>query len=83
MILTKEQIEQLDYAACQKALRRLARTYKLDRGIQEYLTPELWDQLDDIVNTLLWLEDRIKQFEDLRFTSMDQNEKTTATSVIA
>lgn len=81
MILTKEQIDQLDYESSQKALRKLARTYKLDQSIQKYLTPELWLQLDDIVNTLLWLEDRIKQFEDLRFTSMNQNEKTTATVV--
>ena len=62
-------------------MRRLARTYKLDKSIQDYLTPELWNQLDDIVNTLIWLEDRIAQFEDLRFTTLTTDEKTTATTV--
>jgi hypothetical protein len=72
MILTREQVEELDYQGCQTALKKLARTYKLDKSVEEYMTPELWSQLDDIVNTLLYLEDRIYQFEDPRFTTLQQ-----------
>jgi hypothetical protein len=60
MFLTKEQVDILSVEQCEKALKILTKTYKLDAPLQEYMTPELWDSLDDIVNTLLYLEDRIK-----------------------
>jgi hypothetical protein len=50
----------------------LARTYKLDRHLYEWMTPELWNDLDLIANTLLYLEDRIYQFEDVRYTTLQQ-----------
>jgi hypothetical protein len=46
-----------------KNLRKLAKTYQLDKPIQEWMTPELFEQMDDIVNTLAYLEDR-KQWLD-------------------
>ena len=66
---TKEQIELMEEPEVTKQLKLLAKTYKLDKPIQEYMTPELWEQLEDIVNTLLWLEDRqhwLKHYEHLR-----------------
>jgi len=57
--LTKEQVDQLTLAQAESALKTLTKTYKLDKSLQEYMTPELWDNLDLITNTLLYLEDRI------------------------
>jgi len=72
MILTREQVEELDYQGCQTAIKQLARTYRLDRHLYEWMTPELWNDLDDIANTLLYLEDRIYQFEDVRYSTLQQ-----------
>jgi hypothetical protein len=66
-LLEQIEIDALSEEECESQLKLLAKTYKLDKSIQEYLTPELWDQLDDIVNTLIWLEDRIQVLNDRRF----------------
>ena len=59
MILTKEQVAELTEEECQKHLKKLAKAYPLEKPI----TAELWPQVDDIANTLLWLEDRIKSLD--------------------
>ena len=64
MFLSKEQVEVMEAEEVDSNLRKLARTYKLDKPIQEYMTPELWEKLDDICNTLCYLEDRKKWLED-------------------
>ena len=64
MILTKEQVEQMEVPEVDKQLRLLAKTYKLDKPLHEWMTPELWDQLDNIINTLCYLEDRKKWLTD-------------------
>lgn len=69
MNLTKEQVEQMELPEVEKNLKLLAKTYKLDKSLQEWMTPELWDQLDNIINTLLYLEDRqqwLKQYGHMR-----------------
>jgi predicted outer membrane protein len=58
MNLTKEQVELMEAKEVDKQLRLLAKTYKLDKPLSEWMTPELWDKLDDIINTLAYLEDR-------------------------
>lgn len=66
---TKEQIELMEEAEVNKQLKLLAKTYKLDKPIHEWMTPELFAQMDDIVNTLCYLEDRLhwlKHYEHLR-----------------
>jgi hypothetical protein len=63
MILTKAQVELMEMPEVNKNLRKLAKTYQLDKPIQEWMTPELFEQMDDIVNTLAYLEDR-KQWLD-------------------
>jgi hypothetical protein len=63
MNLTKEAVEQMELPEVDRNLRKLARTYKLDKPLREWMTPELWDQLDEIINTLAYLEDR-KQWLD-------------------
>ena len=59
MILTKEQVAELTEEECEKHLKKLAKAYPLEKPI----TAELWPQVDDIANTLLWLEDRIKSLD--------------------
>ena len=66
---TKEQIEQMEEAEVNKQLKLLAKTYKLDKNIYEWMTPELFEQMDDIVNALCYLEDRLhwlNHYEHLR-----------------
>jgi predicted outer membrane protein len=58
MNLTKEQVEVMEAKEVDRQLRLLAKTYKLDKPLSEWMTPELWDKLDDIINTLAYLEDR-------------------------
>ncbi len=69
MILTKEQVELMELPEVNKSLKQLAKEYKLDKTLKEWMTPELFDQLDDIVNTLIYLEDRkqwLEQYGHLR-----------------
>jgi predicted outer membrane protein len=69
MILDKEQVELMEAEEVDRNLRKLARTYKLDKPLSEWMTPELWDNLDNIINTLAYLEDRktwLAQYGHLR-----------------
>lgn len=59
MILSKEQVELMDIDACEQALVELNQQYRLDL----YPQPKDWPFLDDITNTLLYLEDRIKSIQ--------------------
>jgi hypothetical protein len=63
-MLTKAQVEVMEAEEVDKQLRLLAKTYKLDKPLHEWMTPELWDQLDNIINTLCYLEDRKKWLTD-------------------
>jgi hypothetical protein len=62
MTLTKEQVDAMTSAECQKHLKLLDKTYPMDKPLGE-LTPELFEQVDDIANTLLYLEDRIRYIQ--------------------
>lgn len=61
MILTKEQIDLMSETECSRALKQMERDHRLDTPYSQ-LTKEERDQCDDIGNTLLWLEDRLKEF---------------------
>jgi hypothetical protein len=62
MKLTKEAVEVMDLKEVNRNLRKLAKTYQLDKPIELWMTPELFEQLDDIINTLAYLEDRKQWF---------------------
>jgi hypothetical protein len=64
-ILTQEEVDLLDYKACKAALKALHKKYNLDLPLEEF-DEDTWPLLDDIAHTLLWLEDRIAEYEDLR-----------------
>jgi hypothetical protein len=69
-ILNKEQVENLTYKQCQIALKLLFKTYNLEKPASKF-SKEEWASCDAVCNTLLWLEERIKLFEDPRIPSMD------------
>jgi hypothetical protein len=69
MKITKEQVEVMELKEINKHLKQLSKDYKLDKPLKDILTPELWDNLDDIINNLLYLEDRrawLEQYDHLR-----------------
>jgi hypothetical protein len=70
MILEKEQIEQMTYDECRKAVKQLFKDHRMDTPWHS-LTKEEHDLTDQVCNTLLWLQDRIGLFEDPRVSSMD------------
>jgi hypothetical protein len=62
MILSKEQVAELTEEECEKHLKKLAKAYPLDKELS-LLDKAIFDQVDEIANTLLWLEDRIKSLD--------------------
>ena len=60
VLLTQEQIATLNEAECRRALERLDKEYPMDTPLQE-LPIEIRQITDLIGNTLLWLEDRLKE----------------------
>jgi len=65
VILTQEEISLLDYQQCKAALKALNKRYNFERPLEEF-TEDIWPMLDDIAHALLWLEDRVAEYEDLR-----------------
>lgn len=55
MTLTKEEIKTYTIAQTELALKKFHKTWNIDQE----LTPELLRQVDDIANTMLWLEDHL------------------------
>ena len=72
MFLTKSEVDLLTYSECQRHLRLLTTQYDIDRPLAEQFK-EVWPVLDQICDTLLFLEDRIQKFEDPRIGSMDMS----------
>jgi hypothetical protein len=62
MFLNKEQVDLMTSEQCQKHLKLLDKTYEMDKPLSQ-LTPEQFDQVDLIANTLLYLEDRIRYIQ--------------------
>ena len=58
MTLTQEEISQLTQEQAQTKLDALEASGILDKPLNK-LSKQHWDQMDDIANTLLWLEDHI------------------------
>lgn len=69
-ILNSEQVDAMDYKQCKAALKLLLNTYDMEKPLSELSKAE-WDSCDAVCNTLLWLQDRIRLFEDPRIPSMD------------
>jgi hypothetical protein len=70
IFLSKEQVEELNYKQCVQQMKLITKTYNLEKPLTECWT-EVWPVLDELTNTILYLEDRITKFEDPRIASMD------------
>jgi hypothetical protein len=70
LFLTREQASLLTYEECQQRLKAITKQYAVDKPLMPRIS-EIWPILDDIVDTILYLEDRIKGYEDPRIPSMD------------
>ena len=74
-LLNKEEILGLSYQQCQRQIKQLAKTYNLNEPlIGNPQFEQIWEQLEDICNNLLWLEDRIAQYESARFTTLQMEQ---------
>jgi len=62
MILNKEQVEVMTAEECQKHLKLLDKSFPMDKTLG-LLSPEQFEQVDSIANTLLYLEDRIRYIQ--------------------
>lgn len=58
MFLTQEQVNEFTSEDCEAHLKKLAKTYNLNKPLTECWA-EVWPILDDITNTILYLEDRM------------------------
>jgi hypothetical protein len=68
MFLTREQVAVLKLSEATQALTLLTTKYNLD----DPLTAEVWPVLDDVVNTLLYLEDHIHRLGDPRYAIQNE-----------
>jgi hypothetical protein len=73
IFLTKEQVNDLNYRECLQARRQLEQEFPFDTPVAE-LSPEQWANADPAANTLLWLEDRIDLYEDVRVSTMNPDD---------
>ena len=62
----------MDIKEVNQQLKQLAKNYQLDKPIKEILTPELWQHLDNIVDTLARLEDRKQWIEQYKRPTSDE-----------
>jgi hypothetical protein len=62
MTLTKEQVDLMTSVECQKHLKLLDKSFPMDKSLG-LLSPEQFDQVDGVANTLLYLEDRIRYIQ--------------------
>lgn len=69
ILLTREQVEQLNYKQCQKAFKNLNREYSITRPISECFDV-VWPILDQLADTVNLLEERIWQYEHPSYTSL-------------
>jgi len=60
--LTKDQVEQLSVADAKRVLKTFETEYMVDKPLSK-LSPEISANINDIANTLLYLEDHIKRTE--------------------
>jgi hypothetical protein len=72
--LTKEQVDLLDYKECKRQLKLLEQSYPFDTPIEQ-VDQIIWTYADDATNALLYLEDRIRLYEDPRISSMNPEEE--------
>jgi hypothetical protein len=62
LFLTKEQVQEFTHQQCSSHLKLLMENYNIHRPLHEW-QDEIWPVLDPVVDTLLYLEDRMGYLE--------------------
>jgi hypothetical protein len=62
MFLTKEQVSEMTIPSAKKALALITKKYNLEKPLNECFK-EVWPVLDELTNTILYLEDHIQHSE--------------------
>ena len=62
MFLTREECQLLTAEQTQDHLKKISKTYNLDMPLSK-CWEQVWPDLDQIVDTLLYLEDHVKHLE--------------------
>lgn len=70
--LTRAEVDELNYRQCCQHLKLLQTQYDFEQPLMENFQ-ELWPIIEPLTDTVLYLEDRIARFEDVRIGSMDMN----------
>ena len=65
MILTREQVEQLTIDQVNKAIKAIEKTKLLDKPLTK-LSLEEYQMIEDLSNTILYLEDRLQWLEQYK-----------------
>ena len=65
-------MDELNYQQCVRHLKLLRTEYDFDQPLSENFT-QLWPIIEPLTDTILYLEDRIARFEDVRIPSMDKS----------
>ena len=71
MFYTREQAAELKLSEATEALKLITKQYNLDKPLRDCFQ-EVWPVLDELVNSILYLEDHIHYLNDARYTIQNE-----------
>jgi Ser/Thr protein kinase RdoA (MazF antagonist) len=71
MFYTKEQVDLLKQSETIEALKALTKQYNLEEPLTQCWV-EIWPVLDELTNTLLYLEDHLHRLSDPRYALQNE-----------
>jgi hypothetical protein len=71
MFYTREQVDLLKQSEATEALKLLKKQYNLDKPLTKCWV-EIWPVLDELTNTLLYLEDHLHRLGDPRYAIQNE-----------
>jgi hypothetical protein len=71
MFYTREQAAELKLSEATEALKLITKQYNLDKPLRDCFQ-EVWPVLDELVNSILYLEDHIHYLNDARYTAQNE-----------
>jgi len=71
MFYTREQVAELKLSEATEALKALTLEYNLDKPLTKCWV-EIWPVLDELTNTLLYLEDHLHRLGDPRYAIQNE-----------
>lgn len=74
LFLTKEQVQDFTHQQCKLHMTKITHAYNIHRPLHEWFD-EIWPVVDPVVDTLLYLEDRMGYLEHYDPNMFDPNPK--------